>query len=267
MNKFYSIAKKITVLILTFSLIIVLGQKLLKESSLFGNSEQTIIDPIEDIVNESFDAIPLEEASLIKKEKTDIDVPLISQMPELYNGCEITSLTMLLNYKGVSVDKMTLSSEMIKDSAPLIRNSDGSIYSWGNPANGFVGDVTGKYNIGYSVDPQPLIPLIESYYTNGALDLTNTSLNDIEISLSKDNPVVAWVTADLSTPYDFRIWLDSNGNEVRATFQSHAVLLTGYDENNFYYNDPLNGRKNAIITKEQFEHVWSSMGSKALSVK
>lgn len=196
-----------------------------------------------------------------------LDVSLISQMPELYNGCEITSLAMLLNYKGINVDKIQLASEMKRDDTGLIRNGDGTIYSWGNPDVGFVGEVNSSTGIGFSINPTPLVPLIDSYYSNGGKVLNYCTVEDIKESIYNDNPVLAWITADFTRPQKMQTWIDSKGNAIEGTFETHTVLLTGYDEENFYYNDPLNNKKNAKISIASFINIWNDMGSKALTLK
>lgn len=46
------------------------------------------------------------------------DFPEIMQMPELPTGCEITALTMVLNYYGFDVDKVTLATEYLPTMPP-----------------------------------------------------------------------------------------------------------------------------------------------------
>ncbi|NLY78771.1 MAG: hypothetical protein GX072_02350, partial [Lysinibacillus sp.] len=61
---------------------------------------------------------PMEPIIRIETFNTSVEnrlqVPVVLQNPELPNGCEITSLTAILNYYGINVDKMTLSDRMPK---------------------------------------------------------------------------------------------------------------------------------------------------------
>lgn len=41
------------------------------------------------------------------------DFPIVLQMPELPTGCEITALTMVLNYYGYPVDKVSMVSNFL----------------------------------------------------------------------------------------------------------------------------------------------------------
>lgn len=191
-----------------------------------------------------------------------LDVPVVSQLPELKNGCEITSLTMMLNYNGISVDKMTLADKVKKDTTPITYNGS-SIGSWGNPNVGFVGDITGK-SPGYSIYPEPLKPLVEEYMPGKSLILNGVDYSDIEKVLADKRPVVVWVTVDFKPPTRQAQWV-SNGVNITVNLSQHAVLLTGYDENNVYYNDPLDNGKNKSVSKENFKGIWQTMGKHALS--
>ncbi len=196
--------------------------------------------------------------------KVLLDAPLISQLPELYNGCEITCLTMLLNYLGVEVNKVTLANEMIKDTTPLKITPKSEIVFWGNPRVGFVGDVTGKESIGYSIYPEGLKPLLDDYLEGRGIILMGEEYSSIEEYLKQHKPVLVWVTSDFKAPRKYATWKNNN-KTIEAYFSQHCVLVTGFSENFVYYNDPLNPGKNKKISKVTFISVYNSMGKMALT--
>lgn len=195
--------------------------------------------------------------------KVIMDVPLINQMPEFINGCEVTSLTMLLNYNNIKISKTALAKEIKRDTTPMVKDSSGNIIKWGDPNDGFVGDLEGDNGSGYSIYPKALLPLANKYLNNNAIDLTGETTKNLIKSLSEKKPILVWITTDFAVPKEFMTWTKNN-KKIKATFDEHCIILTGYDEDNFYYNDPLNLGKNKAIDKETFEKVWDAMGRLAL---
>jgi uncharacterized protein YvpB len=203
--------------------------------------------------------------SIIKlKDKVLIDAPAINQFPELPRGCEVTSLAMLLQHAGVYVDKNTLAEEIRKDATPY-KVADGKIY-FGNPHDGFVGDMYSFDNPGLGVYHEPIKDLAEKYLPGQIKDLTGSSFQELRIHLSDDRPV--WVvtnTAYKKLPREsFQTW-DTPSGKVDITYKEHSVLLTGYDDNYIYFNDPLTGEKNKKASLKDFEEAWEEMGSQAIT--
>lgn len=192
-----------------------------------------------------------------------IDAPLVRQLPELPSGCEVTSLTMLLQYYGVKKGKMELVPEMKKDPTPIVWSETG-IQSWGNPNVGFVGEITAKGK-GFGIFHGPLMELLQ-HYVPKAVDLTGGSFDALESQLAAGIPSVVWTTIDYAVPTQWVEWNTKDGKVV-TTFMEHAVLLVGYDEANVYVNDPLSGKKSTAIDKQTFIQVWEAMGKQALSYK
>jgi len=203
---------------------------------------------------------PLEKKEDSLPEKAHIDAPLISQLPELPNGCEITSLTMLLQQAGVQIDKMTLAKKM--KTVPFVQNG-----VHGDPNEGYVGNM---YHgpPGYAVYHGPVAELAEEYLGTKIVDLTGGDWNDIEKQLAEGHPV--WVIINSSfrklPPEQFQTWHTRNG-DIQVTMHEHSVLLTGYDAQNVYFNDPLTNTKDKSANKENFVAGWQQMGSQAISYK
>ena len=199
------------------------------------------------------------------KESVLIDAPLINQLPELPRGCEVTSLAMLLQYAGVDVDKMTLAEEIVKDSTPYERKN-GQIY-YGNPNDGFIGDMYSLNGPGLGVYHTPIAELAKKYLPDSIVDFTGSDFEEVKKHLSDNQPV--WVITNSKyqelSDDQFRTWNTPSG-KVQITYSEHSVLLTGYDENYVYFNDPLTGEKNKKAPIEDFKESWVQMGSQAITI-
>ncbi|WP_205127028.1 C39 family peptidase [Paenibacillus ginsengarvi] len=195
-----------------------------------------------------------------------VDAPLILQFPEFLNGCEVTSLAMLFSFLDLPYSKEELAVLLPKDPAEPIFDEEGAILSWGDPDLGFVGDMVGE-RIGYSVNNGPLAQLLDRVYEPGSLNLTGERFEEVERAVADGRPVIIWTTEDFQPTEQWVSWVTSSGKEVKATFQEHAVLLVGYDEEYVYINNPLNGQKAEQVAKAPFVEAWKQLGQQALTVK
>lgn len=189
-----------------------------------------------------------------------VNVPHIQQMPELSRGCEVTSLAMLLQFAGVSVDKMTLANEIT--TIPF-RDSNGLR---GNPNDGFVGDIYSFDNPGYGVYHGPIAALAQKYLPGRIIDLTGGSIDSLYKMVENGSPVWVITNSRFSQLPDseFTKWQTSSG-EIQITYREHSVLVVGYDENNVYLNDPLAEQSYTAVPRDSFEESWIQMGKQAIS--
>lgn len=200
-----------------------------------------------------------------RKSKVMLDVPLVAQNPELKYGCEVTSLAMVLKHAGIKVGKMELADAVKKDETPVKITKTGDITHWGDPKEGFVGDITGKKK-GYAVYAEPLQDLMEQYLPGRTVNLTEQPFAKVLDHISEGKPVVTWTTGDYKLPDRWESW--RNGDEKIITpLDLHAVVLVGYEPGYVYLNDPLTAKKTVKVKRKQFERSWEALGRQALSYK
>ncbi len=195
------------------------------------------------------------------KNNLTINVQSILQSPELPNGSEVTSLAMLLSAGGVAVDKIELAKALTMDTTEKIE-VDGKIF-YGSPHYGFVGDMYSDTD-SYGVYSQPIFRLLQSYIYDYAVDLTGCDFSLVERFINKGYPV--WVMTNESFGIlgeeDF-VTYDTSFGEVTVTSKSQAVLVTGYDSNFIYFNDP-KGVKSKVV-RQSFIQSFEQMGHQAIS--
>jgi len=206
-----------------------------------------------------------EEKEIKIKESVLLDVPIINQLPELPRGCEVTSLAMLLQFADIEVDKMTLANEIAKDQTPY-KKKNNQIY-YGNPNDGFIGDMYSLNGPGLGVYHAPIANLAKKYLPNSIVDFTGSNFEEIKKYLSNNQPV--WVITN--TRYKklsddkFVKWNTPSG-KIKITYSEHSVVITGYDDNYVYFNDPLTGEKNKKAPINEFKESWVQMGSQAITI-
>lgn len=202
-----------------------------------------------------------------------IAVPGQSQYPKLPNGCELTSLSMLLTAVGHPVDAVTLAKEMPVDPTPIklkqVKSSDGGttnqVEYWGNPNVGFVGDVF-KQGWGYGIYNGPLAKLLNQVLPGRAENLTGAPFSQILAKVATGIPVELWTTLNFEPTEDWVTWNSPEG-PVRATPQEHAVLLVGFDQDHLLINNPTNGQAAQSVAKAPFIAAWKQLGEQALTVR
>lgn len=195
-----------------------------------------------------------------KSGKVKLDAPLISQLPELERGCEVTTLAMLLQHAGKDVGKLELSKEI--DRVPFEKNG-----IRGHPAEGFVGNMKTLDEPGLGVYHGPVAKLGEEYLPGKILDLTGEEFKEVEIQVKDGRPVWVLVPSTFAVVPEkhWETWNTEQG-EVKITYKWHSVLVTGFDENNVFVNDPL-GDKNDILSKKEFVAGWEQFGKQAITYK
>ena len=155
------------------------------------------------------------------------DAEVISQLPELPTGCEITAVTMMLRYAGYDVNKVQLANIM-----PRSNNGD----------YGFVGNPFSPS--GWWIFPTGIAPVVDRFVGHHEI-MTGASMQRIQDKLKQGHLVVAWVA-------------NVNG------FVNHALALTGYDADRLFYNNPWTGRKESMTYSEFYQH-WNADRQRAIS--
>lgn len=193
---------------------------------------------------------------------------LTLQMPELPTGCEITALTMVLNYYGCDADKMTMATEYLPiSSSYFYYGDDGTLYG-PDLNNYFVGDplTTGGYICGTGAIITAANDYLEDVNSSlRAEDITGSSPEELYQLVNEDTPVVVWVTVYMTERTDVSGWYTENGEYVDWSTSDHGAVLIGYSEDTVTIADPISG----IVTydRQDFENVFESRGNKCVILK
>ena len=193
----------------------------------------------------------------------DLDVAALPQYPELPNGCEITSLTAVLNYYGFGADKV----DMAQNWLPCAEDG----FYGSNPEVEYMGSYP-DYDGWYCYET-PIMKAANRYLdsigsTMHAHADTGAIGEQLKQLLAEGMPVIAWCTVGFQQPYysDYYAWYIDG--ELFTPFEnSHCLVLRGYDDIRGVYllADPL--LYYTEVAQDLFMNVFVAMGSRAVTLR
>lgn len=184
--------------------------------------------------------------------------PIILQMPELRKGCEITALTMVLNFYGYQADKSDMAFNYLPKMPENLRyGPDGRLY--GSDLNQyFIGDPSGS---GHVCGSGAIVTAANMYLeAQGsswrAVSRDGTLPDQLYEIVCQGIPVIVWVTIGMQDRRPAQGWYTETGGYVDWSTNDHTAVLIGYTGNTVRIADPLAGI--VEYDRQRFEEAFAS---------
>ena len=193
------------------------------------------------------------------------DFEIMEQYPELPTGCEITAMTMVLNYYGYNVDKVTMALDyMPKLQAEFYRSEDGRLMG-PDLENFFVGDPTEE--TGYICGTGAIVTAANAYLTDVGSDMTAVAMKNAQPEelydlIDQGTPVVIWCTINMEDRAETDSWYREDGTYMEWSTNDHGAVLIGYDEDTVTVADPIYSR--ITVSRVQFEKIFAERGGQCV---
>lgn len=190
---------------------------------------------------------------------------LIYQNPELPNGCEVTSLAMLLEWAGCPADKVELAEtylpkeEFVQTDGERLGPDPGRAYA-GDPS-----DAGGWYCFEGPVICAGNAWLTEQGGAFRAVSLTGLTRRELEDYLDLGVPLAVWVTLNYAPPRTSSVpWTLPDGGQYTPYTNLHCVVLAGRSGGGYQIADPISGWQS--VSPALFWNSFDAMGRRAAAV-
>ena len=165
--------------------------------------------------------------------KTLASLVPIHQFPELPTGCEVTSLTIVLNYLGFRADKLDLADNYLPKGP--IGSTDFRKAFVGNPRSSHA----------YGCYAPVIVNTANSYLKAQksklrAMDISGRELTSLTVYTKADIPVMVWGTINCLKPYRGVTWT-VDGKKLTWIGQEHCMVLLGIQNGRVQVADSYSG--------------------------
>ena len=192
-----------------------------------------------------------------------ISVPALCQYPLLPSGCEATAAAMVLRYYGSNITPEVFASMYLL--CEDLFYSGEKLYG-PDPYEKFAGSPFGE-SYCYGCFAPVIEEAVNSMTGFSGETITGKSLSELcGIYIDNGKPLLVWVTMEMREPEDGRVWNLPDGREFVWTAGEHCMVLTGYGDGVYYFNDPRSGGS-VIFPEDISEKRFSQLGSQAVLIE
>ena len=196
-----------------------------------------------------------------------IEVPYIDQSVKYPTGCESVSTVMLLQYLGYSYTVDEFIENFLEMRA--FEEKDGILYG-PDPTKCFCGSPYDEDSFGCYA---PVICKALNRVFDGqcyeAVDETGVPIEDLlKTYIDNGMPVVFWACINMREPIVGPKWkLLDGGEDFTWISNEHCMLLVGYDEEGYYFNDPYENNGVIRYPKDIVEDRHAAQRSMAVGIR
>lgn len=200
-----------------------------------------------------------------------LDVPFIDQRESWPTGCESVSTVMALQYFDVAITVDEFIDEFLPRGTAPHENGQGVIVGC-DPRKAFPGDprTEGGWGCYAPVIQNALERLVKEWPGAKRLSvevpLEHSLLELCEEYAGMGIPVLIWATIGMEPPQkDLTFLLEETGEEFQWLYPMHCLVLTGWDDTGYYFNDPMVGKETHYLKKEA-EEAYEGLGRQAVAL-
>lgn len=195
-----------------------------------------------------------------------LQVPYISQEGSYATGCELVSATMVLNYYNYPATVKDVVERTPKSS---LQEKDGQTYG-SLPSKSFIGDPTSSN--GFGCFAPVVVSIMNSFFKDEgkkeAVDLTGSDFESLLPNIKNGDPVLVWATMNMQPSYPGKSWVvPDTGNTFTWTAREHCLVLVGFDQEQYYFNDPYKSNGLKGYAKSVVQKRYQELGKQAVTVR
>lgn len=211
-------------------------------------------------------AAAAKDESMLGKRKI-LNIPYINQLEHYPNGCESVSAVMVLQYLDVDITVEDFVNLYLDKGMSPCLDEEGRLIGC-DPWKAYPGSPYDE--TGWGCFAPVIVNAMNKFLDKS--EFVVEEMCDVPLEtlcaefIDNDIPVLIWATVDMDETREGNTWtVPDTGKRISWINPMHCLVLVGYDDTDYYFNDPMS-KKQCGYRKKDVESAYKAMGCQAIAV-